>query len=283
MSSGPKQGDKMNHTSLKALVNRLNNGSRLYNLHSHTQFCDGRAPMEQFARAAAAGFEVYGFSPHSPVPIASKCNMCADRVGEYFDEVKRLRDIYGDRTELLCAMEIDYLDDSFGPSADYFRGLPLDYRIGSVHFIKSPRDGFIDIDGSPERFVANLARHFDNDLRGVVSRFFDSTAAMIEAGGFDIVGHIDKITRNATYTSPGIADEPWFISAVSALIDMAADRDLIIEVNTKILDDKGRVFPDPRYAAQLRRRGATLAVNSDAHRPDLINAGRRRAFVPFLA
>ncbi|MDE6268030.1 MAG: hypothetical protein K2M04_03005, partial [Muribaculaceae bacterium] len=42
-------------------------GSRDYTLHSHTQFCDGRAPMEVMARAAAdAGFSRYGFSPHSP-------------------------------------------------------------------------------------------------------------------------------------------------------------------------------------------------------------------------
>ena len=32
-------------------------------------------------------------------------------------------------------MEIDYLNDDWGPANDYFQSLPLDYRIGSVHFI----------------------------------------------------------------------------------------------------------------------------------------------------
>ena len=27
-------------------------GSRLYNFHSHTQFCDGRAEMEAFVKSA---------------------------------------------------------------------------------------------------------------------------------------------------------------------------------------------------------------------------------------
>lgn len=48
----------------------------LYNFHSHTQFCDGRATMAEFAaEAVAQGFTHYGFSPHSPVPIQSPCNM----------------------------------------------------------------------------------------------------------------------------------------------------------------------------------------------------------------
>ena len=44
--------------------------SKLYNFHSHTQFCDGHAEMPEFAaKAAEMGFSHYGFSPHSPVPI----------------------------------------------------------------------------------------------------------------------------------------------------------------------------------------------------------------------
>ena len=42
-----------------------------YNFHSHTQFCDGRAPMETMVNAAIGeGFRHWGFSPHSPIRIA---------------------------------------------------------------------------------------------------------------------------------------------------------------------------------------------------------------------
>lgn len=53
-------------------------------------------------------------------------------------------------------MEIDYLNDDWGPANDYFQSLPLDYRIGSVHFIPTRGGDFVDIDGSPDRFVVNL-------------------------------------------------------------------------------------------------------------------------------
>ena len=49
---------------------------RRYNFHSHTEFCDGRAQMQAFAaKAVELGFRHYGFSPHSPIPIESPCNM----------------------------------------------------------------------------------------------------------------------------------------------------------------------------------------------------------------
>ena len=96
--------------------------SRLYNLHSHTQFCDGRADMEQFVVAAVEqGFSHYGFSPHSPVPIASPCNMAADDVAAYLAECERLQCIYGDKIRLFAAMEIDYLSSEWGPSHDFFQ------------------------------------------------------------------------------------------------------------------------------------------------------------------
>ncbi|MDE5725671.1 MAG: PHP domain-containing protein [Duncaniella sp.] len=42
--------------------------TRDYNFHSHTQFCDGREPMEAMAAAAVAeGLTHYGFTPHSPI------------------------------------------------------------------------------------------------------------------------------------------------------------------------------------------------------------------------
>ena len=114
--------------------------SRNYTFHSHTQFCDGHATMENFVEAAIRnGFSHYGFSPHSPVPIESPCNMSMESVPAYLAEFERLRNLYGDRIRLYASMEIDWLGPQWGPSNDYFQALPLDYRIGSVHFIPDNR------------------------------------------------------------------------------------------------------------------------------------------------
>ena len=107
--------------------------SRPYNFHSHTQFCDGRAPMADFAaEALRRGFSAYGFSPHSPVErLESPCNMKAADVQAYLDEFRRLKDEYAGCLNLYCSMEIEYLDEHRGPSADSYQRLPRAYRLGS--------------------------------------------------------------------------------------------------------------------------------------------------------
>lgn len=155
-----------------------------YNFHSHTQYCDGRASMEEMVRAAIdAGMRHYGFTPHSPIVCKSGCNMTYESVGEYFDESHRLGDKYGEQIQLYTSMEIDFLSRDFGPHIDYFQELPLDYRLASVHFVPN-YDGIpIDCDGRFERFKQRLHEEFRNDLRYVVEKFFEHTLTMIELGG----------------------------------------------------------------------------------------------------
>lgn len=246
-----------------------------YNFHSHTQFCDGRATMAEFATAAeAAGFEHYGFSPHSPVPIASPCNMRTDQVEEYLAEVERQRREHPG-VHFYASMEIDYLGPEWGPANPYFQALPLDYRIGSVHFVPA-KDGSgpVDIDGSPERFAANMATHFGNDLRYVTEAYFSQEIAMLAAGGFDLLAHCDKVAQNGITVDPDIESRPWYRAGVDALIDAIVKAGVTVEINTKHYASMGRLFPAPDIIDRLRRAQVPMVVNSDAHYTHLIDANR---------
>ena len=184
--------------------------TRDYNFHSHTQFCDGRESMARMAgQALACGMKHYGFTPHSPIPLPSSCNMSALVVPDYVAEFQRLKELYAGRINLYLSMEIDYLGDRWGATNPYFDTIPLDYRLSSVHFVSTP-DGEreVDVDGRPQNFRAKMAEHFDNDIHYVVDSFYARTLAMIEKGGFDILGHFDKIGFNASSFSPGIENEP---------------------------------------------------------------------------
>lgn len=82
-------------------VKEIISSTRSYNLHSHTQFCDGRADMARFADAAVkAGYKHYGFTPHSPIPFHSPCNMEQSQVEEYISEFNRLKEEYRGRINL---------------------------------------------------------------------------------------------------------------------------------------------------------------------------------------
>lgn len=263
------------------------NGSKAYTFHSHTEFCDGRATMEAFAREVVArGFTHYGFSPHCPLPIVSPCNMRREDVGRYLSEVDRIKGEYGGHCRFYAAMEVDYLGEEFGPSSREISELPLDYVIGSVHFVANRKGRLVDVDGRFESFRRKMRDYFDDDIRYVCEAFYARSVAMVEAGGFDIIGHFDKIGQNASYFQPGIEDEEWYQALVSDLVDRIIshnarhpERPLTVEINTKAYaDHSGRLFPHPRHWGRLIEAGVPLIVNSDAHVPALIDASREMTF-----
>lgn len=251
------------------------------NLHSHTQFCDGRATMEEMVRAArAAGFKTWGFTPHSPISIPSPCNMREGDVPLYLNEVKRLRKLFPDM-EILAGMEVDYLDENEGPASEKVRSYGLDFVIGSVHFIPNQRGEFFDIDGSPERFAQRLRDNFDGDLDYVVETFWSQTCKMLDAGGLDIVGHIDKIAHNASTIRPGVEEEREYKRMAREAIEKAIRHGYDIEINTKQWERYERFFPNPRYWTEIDKRGIRMPINSDAHYTDKVDSGMEKAFELF--
>ncbi|MCM1077478.1 MAG: histidinol-phosphatase [Bacteroides sp.] len=266
--------------------------TRDYNLHSHTQFCDGRAEMACFVEAALeAGMKHLGFTPHSPIPIESPCNMSMTEVGDYIAEFNRLKELYAGRINLYMSMEIDYLGETWGTSNNYFASIPLDYKLSSIHFIPTPDDGqLIDVDGSPTSFIEKMHKYFHDDIRYVVNTFYAHTLDMIEAGGFDMIGHFDKIGFNASHFCPGIECEGWYMSHLDNVIDAIISSGIVVEINTKAWNPPvgatetevktyvPRLFPSAHVIKRLQSAGVPLAVNSDVHYPDRITYGRSAAF-----
>lgn len=248
------------------------------NLHSHTQFCDSHSSMEQIVKAAReAGFACWGFSPHGPICLESPCNMKKESIKEYIAEIKRLRELFPDM-KILAGMEVDYINKENGPASPEVKEYGLDYMIGSVHFIPNQKGNFYDIDGSPERFKKTLQDFFDNDLDYVVKTFWTQTQNMIEAGGLDIVGHIDKIALNASSVDPEIENTPEYLSMAEKTIGMAIEKGLAIEINTKHFQKYGRFFPHPRFWKKILDSGINTPVNSDTHYADRVADGMQEAF-----
>lgn len=252
--------------------------NNLTNYHSHSLYCDGRARMEDFVRfARSEGFTSYGFSSHAPLPFPTAWTMEWDRMDDYLNEFRQLKAKYAGSIELYIGLEIDYLNDSSHPAIDRFQELPLDYRIGSVHMLYDPQGELVDSDVPAPAFARMVDRHFSGDLDRVIHLYYERLLRMLELGGFDIVGHADKIHYNAACYRPGLLDEPWYDDLVRSCFRAIAERGYQMEINTKAYRDLGTFYPNQRYFSYLHELGIPLQVNSDAHYPDRINYGRREA------
>lgn len=250
----------------------------LTNYHSHCSFCDGRAPLEEFVKEAIRqGFYSYGVSSHAPLPFPTQWTMEWGQMEAYLDEFKNLRSKYADEIELYVGLEIDYLNEESNPSVARFTELPLDYRIGSVHLLYDAAGEVVDIDCSPAVFKERVDRHFNGDVLRVVRMYFDRLFRMVELGGFDILGHADKMHYNASCYHPGLLDEPWYEALMKDYFSLVASRGYLVEINTKAYDSLGTFYPNSRYWELMKEYQIKILVNSDAHYPERINAGRMEA------
>ncbi len=250
----------------------------LTNYHSHCSFCDGRAPFEEFVKEAITqGFYSYGVSSHAPLPFPTQWTMEWEQMEAYLDEFNNLRQKYADEIELYVGLEIDYLNEESNPSVARFTELPLDYRIGSVHLLYDAAGEVVDIDCSPAVFKERVDRHFNGDVLRVIRMYFDRLFRMVELGGFDILGHADKMHYNASCYHPGLLDEPWYEALMKDYFSLVASRGYLVEINTKAYDSLGTFYPNSRYWELMKEYQIKILVNSDAHYPERINAGRMEA------
>jgi histidinol-phosphatase (PHP family) len=256
------------------------------NFHSHCTFCDGHSEPEEFVKAAIdAGFVAYGFSSHSPLPFKTFWNMDAEKMPLYIAEINRLKQKYSNRIKIYLGLEIDYLDDTYNASIEYFRQLPLDYRIGSLHFM--PCGGPLTeanmscIDGPYSDFETDVNEHFGGSIRRMTEKFFANSMRMVEAGGFDIVGHIDKIYMNGSRHPDFDINAEWYQKPFLKLLDLVAEKGLTVEINTKYMQRYGWTFPHVDAYKELKRRNIPVMVNSDCHYTSLVNDGRDAAMELF--
>ncbi|BEG98292.1 histidinol-phosphatase [Bacteroides sedimenti] len=200
-----------------------------------------------------------------------------ENVSSYLDEFFKLKKIYKDKIELYIGLEIDYLDENSNPAAEYFQNLPLDYRIGSVHLLKDEKGEIVDIDCSKEVFKERLEKHFHNDLKTTVLAYYNQLMTMVGLGGFDIVGHADKIAYNASFCQVDVTAQEWYKQTVRELFAYIAEKGYMMEINTKAFHQLGVFYPSVTNFSLIREMNIPVLVNSDSHFPELVNDGRTEA------
>jgi histidinol-phosphatase (PHP family) len=250
------------------------------NYHSHCTFCDGRSSMEEFVKfAIAKGVKKYGFSSHAPLPFNTHWNMKLDDFTEYQDEFYRLKMKYSADIELYIGLEIDYINNFFEARNELYATSHFDYLIGSIHFMdRLPEGNFWCVDGPFDDFNAGLQTLFGGDICLATERFFEISKLMIQNDGFDIVGHVDKIALSASRYSDFTITDSWYRNQMGDVLQLVKDKGLILEINTKSLNETGVTYPDAQFFPLIKELKIPIMVNSDCHYPTNVIDGFESAF-----
>jgi len=247
------------------------------NYHTHSSLCDGTGELRDYVEAAVKkGFRALGFSGHSPLPFPNDWTMDDEALSLYLNGVRELKRMYGEDIEIYLGLETDYLDTEHNPAQEIYHSLGLDYQIGSVHAIPDPKDGlFYSFDGPLDELNHLIHRTFDGSGKNLITGYYHQVRKMVEAGGFDILGHFDSIKKHNREVKFFSEEEDWYKEIVFDTLSAVAESGVILEVNTGGMSRNYTREPYP--SKWIIRRCAELEIpimlNSDAHRPDLLDYG----------
>jgi len=219
--------------------------------HMHSSFSDGRsAPEDYIAPALAAGLKEIGFSEHLTLfRELEDWNMNPANISSYIDHLDFMRS-NTNHIKIRTGLEVDFIDGKENEIRDFLSPLPLDYVIGSVHYL-----GEKTVDFGPEFYEGkNINKLFES--------YFDLVFNAVSSGLFDIIGHCDLI-RIYGY-KPSMDLEPHYRKLAKTMKKF----DVVFELNTngrnRPLAD---FYPDRRFLNIFHEERVPVCVNSDAHMP----------------
>ncbi len=238
-----------------------------YNLHTHSNFSDGKSEMEEMVLdAISKNLKVIGITDHSPMPFENRVSLKKERINDYIAEVKRLKDKYKDQINVRLGMEMEYIPGMSEDFQSVRENLGLEYLIGSVHLVE--KDGALwFIDGAKiEPYDEGLDKIFHGDIKAGVKRFFEQSNMMIENEKFEIIGHFDKIKMNNKGRYFQESDK-WYRDLLFETLDLIKQKNLIVEVNTRGMY-KGRYdgfYPSEWLFPFLKEMRIPVIISSDGH------------------
>lgn len=234
----------------------------LCDLHTHTQFCDGKnTPAEMVEAAIRKGCFTLGFSGHAPADVKGGDTdwwIVTERLDVYRDEILKLKNQYQKQIEIALGLELDY----FSPKVQ----IACDYTIGSVHYVKKSGE-YIPVDATPDILKSAVERLYGGDFMAYAKDYFCLVSQVVEKTDCDIVGHFDLLIKfNEKHPYFDESNASYQKMALEAL-DSVMEKDVFIEINTGAISRGWRTmpYPAPFILKRIVEKKGKLVLNSDSH------------------
>ena len=223
--------------------------------------------MAEYVEAAIEiGLDELGISDHFVYPRPGRpvrWSMPLERLPAYFDGLREARELAGDKIKVRFGLEADYEPQTIDALAELLVGFPLDYVIGSIHFLD-----LFPVDDSPGHWD-KLSEPERNDT---MRAYWNQLARMAKRGVFSFVGHIDICRKFGHLPTVDLSAD------IAAALDAIAQAGMAVEINTS-----GRhcpiqeAYPSPAILVECRRRGIPILINADAHAAASLTSGFEEA------
>jgi histidinol-phosphatase (PHP family) len=173
--------------------------------------------------------------------------------------MQQVRERFAGRITVRLGVESDYVLGWDEHYRKLWRQYPLDYVIGSVHWLD--RWSIFSDDLPPGRSADE-----------VYAEYLHTTQAAARSGAYDIIGHLDCLKTR------GHLPQLFFTPLLDETLRVLAECNVAIELNTSGWRKScAECYPGPELLARCSRYGVPVTLGSDAHKPGLVGAGFAQA------
>ena len=263
-------------------------------IHTHTSLGDGSDDVETCCLMAyKKGLTSLGFSDHAPITrktgIRSTWHLPDEKLGVYIETVRAAKKRWEGKLPVYLGLEVDFISGIMGPADKDYRELELDFIIGSVHYVVPPRGEPFIVDYLEEIVDQGIKDRFGGDPIAMAEAYWNAEAAMISAGGFDVLAHPDLVKKNnAVPGGSGYRLFPeygnFYREKTTAIASLMAKTGLPAEINTGGMN-RGKTkdcYPSPGFLKTLREYRVPMIINSDAHRAEDLDGHYKEAIQALL-
>ena len=222
--------------------------------HIHTLYSDGSDwPEAYLPHAVKAGLSEIGFSDHLTLTDDQKeWSMDPALLGEYCERITEMRKS-SEGVIIRIGLEVDYFPGKEELIHNTIKDLPLDYVIGSVHYLA---DKAIDL--SPEYYEKR-------DIDAIFDSYFRTIGKAASTSLFDFIAHPDLVRMFRYHTSHD--PSPLYRRLAKSLKRYNTGFEINTNGMNKPLSD---FYPDRRFLHIFNEEKVSVCVNSDAHKPSRV-------------
>lgn len=216
--------------------------------HMHSVLSDGKNTYEEMIQTAIVkGIDEIGFSDHVCLKLVDWAIRIED-IPVMTSQILDLKSKYRDQIKIRYGVEVDYLPGLEMEIKELLESIPVDYVIGSVHFLG---DWNFDTDQS-------MYGKWSNDK--LYGKYFKLIQQAAQSDLFDVIGHLDIIKKFRIY--PETNQEQLFEDTLKVI----KEHNLVVELNTGGLDRPCAEFtPGPHLLEMCFKHQIQVTLGSDAH------------------
>lgn len=232
------------------------------NFHTHTTLCDGKSTPEEVVQSAIEkGFSSLGFSGHAITDFDR--SYCLKDMDQYLFEIRTLKEKYKKEIQIYIGIEED--------AYQWADRTKFDYILGSSHYLKVGNT-YHQVDCGVDKFQKCLAA-FSGDPIKLAEAYYQQFTAYIKERKPDIAGHFDLLTKYEESATDWFLQNPAYHKNAEKYLKLAAQNEVIFEVNTGGIARgiRTRPYPLENLLHILKQENAKIMLNSDSHHKDTLD------------